>query len=69
MHLWHHAEELPKEQLNGGNFGITFSIWDYVFGLNYVPNEDGTIKLVFNDTSKFPTTFWSQSTYAFWKKQ
>jgi sterol desaturase/sphingolipid hydroxylase (fatty acid hydroxylase superfamily) len=68
MHLWHHAEELPKERMNGVNFGITLSIWDYIFGLNYVPKEDGTIKLGFNDISKFPKTFWSQSTYSFWKK-
>lgn len=69
MHLWHHAEELPKERMNGVNFGITLSIWDYIFGLNYVPKEDGTIKLGFNNISKFPKTFWSQSTYSFWKKQ
>jgi sterol desaturase/sphingolipid hydroxylase (fatty acid hydroxylase superfamily) len=69
MHLWHHAEELPKERINGVNFGITLSIWDYIFGLNYVPKEDATIKLGFDDMAKFPKTFWSQSTYAFWKKQ
>ncbi len=68
MHLWHHAEELPKERMNGVNFGITLSIWDYIFGLNYVPKEDGTIKLGFDDMAKFPKTFWSQLTYSFWKK-
>lgn len=68
MHLWHHAEELPKERMNGVNFGITLSIWDYIFGLNYVPKEDGTIKLGFDNMAKFPKTFWSQLTYSFWKK-
>ena len=68
MHLWHHTEELPKERMNGVNFGITLSIWDYIFGLNYVPKEDGTIKLGFDDMAQFPKTFWSQLTYSFWKK-
>ena len=68
MHLWHHAEELPKERMNGVNFGITLSIWDYIFGLNYVPKEDSTIKLGFDNMAKFPKTFWSQLTYSFWKK-
>jgi len=68
MHLWHHAEELPKERMNGVNFGITLSIWDYIFGLNYVPKEDGAIKLGFNDMAKYPKSFWNQFTYSFWKK-
>lgn len=68
MHLWHHAEELPKDRKEGVNFGITLSIWDYIFGKNYVPKEDGTIKLGFDNLAKFPKTFWSQLTYSFWKK-
>jgi sterol desaturase/sphingolipid hydroxylase (fatty acid hydroxylase superfamily) len=68
MHLWHHAEELPKERRNGVNFGITLSIWDYIFGLNYVPKEDGNIKLGFDDMDKYPKSFWKQFTYSFWKK-
>jgi sterol desaturase/sphingolipid hydroxylase (fatty acid hydroxylase superfamily) len=68
MHLWHHAEELPKERRNGVNFGITLSMWDYIFGLNYVPKEDGNIKLGFDDMDKYPKSFWKQFTYSFWKK-
>lgn len=68
MHLWHHAEELPNDRMNGVNFGITLSIWDYMFGLNYIPKEDGTIKLGFDDMDKYPKSFWKQFTYSFWKK-
>jgi sterol desaturase/sphingolipid hydroxylase (fatty acid hydroxylase superfamily) len=68
MHLWHHAEELPNERRNGVNFGITLSMWDYIFGLNYVPKEDGNIKLGFDDMDKYPKSFWKQFTYSFWKK-
>lgn len=67
MHLWHHAEVLPNDRKYGVNFGITLSIWDYIFGQNYVPKEDGTIKLGFGNLTKFPKTFWSQTTYKFWK--
>jgi sterol desaturase/sphingolipid hydroxylase (fatty acid hydroxylase superfamily) len=68
MHLWHHAEELPNERMNGVNFGITLSMWDYIFELNYVPKEDGNIKLGFDDMDKYPKSFWKQFTYSFWKK-
>jgi sterol desaturase/sphingolipid hydroxylase (fatty acid hydroxylase superfamily) len=68
MHLWHHAEELPNERRNGVNFGITLSMWDYIFGLNYVPKEDANIKLGFDDMDKYPKSFWKQFTYSFWKK-
>ena len=68
MHLWHHAEKLPMERKYGVNFGITLSLWDYIFDKNYIPKEDGTIKLGFDNMAKFPNTFWKQLTYSFWKK-
>lgn len=67
MHLWHHAEELPKERLSGVNFGITLSIWDYIFGKNYVPKEDENIKLGFEGLSKFPKNFIKQQFHP-WNK-
>lgn len=32
MHIWHHAKELPRQHKYGMNFGLTLSIWDYIFG-------------------------------------
>lgn len=68
MHLWHHAEVLPKDRKYGVNFGITLSIWDYIFGQNYVPKEEGTIKLGFDDIANFPKTFKKQLFYPWNKK-
>ena len=69
MHLWHHASELPKGQSTGVNFGISLSLWDYVFGTNYIPKEDGEIDLGFEDIDEFPTDFMGQLTYGFGKSK
>lgn len=53
---------------DGVNFGITLSIWDYIFGQNYVPKVDGTIKLGFDDIANFPKTFKKQLFYPWNKK-
>lgn len=67
MHLWHHAEEFPKGTY-GINYGITLSLWDYLFGHAYVPQERSDVKLGFPNLAKFPKTFWSQITYPWLKK-
>jgi sterol desaturase/sphingolipid hydroxylase (fatty acid hydroxylase superfamily) len=66
MHLWHHAEELPEKSY-GVNFGLTLSVWDYLFGYAHVPAERSDVKLGFPDMGRFPKTFWSQLIYP-WKK-
>ncbi|TDB65898.1 sterol desaturase family protein [Arundinibacter roseus] len=66
MHLWHHAEELPAHAPYGVNFGITLSLWDYLFGEAYLPRAEKNIKLGFEGMKKFPKTFWSQLIYP-WK--
>jgi sterol desaturase/sphingolipid hydroxylase (fatty acid hydroxylase superfamily) len=61
MHLYHHAKTLPTGQTSGVNFGISLSVWDYVFRTNYIPqSKDGTYELGFEDIEKFPTSFWKQ---------
>jgi len=65
MHLWHHAKYLPKGQMPGVNFGISLSLWDYLFKTNYVPEDSGTIPLGFEDSENFPKDFWHQVTYGF----
>jgi sterol desaturase/sphingolipid hydroxylase (fatty acid hydroxylase superfamily) len=54
MHLWHHVKSLPKDRKNGVNFAISLSLWDYIFGTNYIPNESGDIELGFDNDEKFP---------------
>ena len=66
MHLWHHAEDFPKGTY-GINFGITLSLWDYLFGHAHVPQERPDVPLGFPDLAKFPKTFWKQITYPWMK--
>lgn len=37
MHIWHHEKELRRP--HGVNFGIVFSIWDWLFRTAYMPTE------------------------------
>ncbi len=66
MHLYHHAYELPKGTY-GVNFGISLSLWDYVFKTNYIPEDSGTIQIGFKGDEKFPKNFIQQSVYGFFK--
>lgn len=67
MHIWHHAMDIPKERPYGVNFGITLSIWDYLFKTNYIPHDGRDIKLGFSDLDKFPKSFWKQLVHGFGK--
>ncbi|MCH7397193.1 sterol desaturase family protein [Belliella sp. DSM 107340] len=67
MHIWHHAKHLPKG-LNGVNYGLTLSIWDYLFGTAYIPNEGKNEALGFEGMESFPKTFWYQTIYPFHTK-
>lgn len=69
MHLFHHMKELPDGQMPGVNFGISLSVWDYIFGTNYIPqSEDGSYELGFDGIEKFPVhSFWKQLTVGFGK--
>jgi sterol desaturase/sphingolipid hydroxylase (fatty acid hydroxylase superfamily) len=69
MHLWHHALNLPKGKTTGVNFGISLSLWDYIFKTNYIPNETGDISLGFEGLNEFPKTFSSQLFYGFTKRK
>lgn len=68
MHLYHHAYTLPKERFHGVNFGISLSIWDYMFKTNYIPEDSGTIELGYSDDHKMPKGFIGQLFYGFKKK-
>jgi sterol desaturase/sphingolipid hydroxylase (fatty acid hydroxylase superfamily) len=54
MHLWHHVKSLPEDRKTGVNFGISLSVWDYIFKTNYIPNESGEIEIGFENDEKFP---------------
>ncbi|WP_375252281.1 sterol desaturase family protein [Dokdonia donghaensis] len=68
MHLYHHAYTIP-EGTYGVNFGISLSVWDYIFKTDYIPEDSGTIELGFPGDEVFPKDFVSQNTYGFKKGQ
>lgn len=69
MHIWHHAKVLPKHAQYGINFGISLSIWDYLFKTNHIPHDGRDIELGFEGDEKFPSSFISQELYPIKTKQ
>lgn len=63
MHIWHHAKSLPKERGFGVNFGLTLSIWDYLFKTDYIPESGRDIELGFPGDEGFPKNFTGQIIY------
>ena len=68
MHIWHHVKVLPEDRKNGVNFGITLSIWDYIFKTNYIPYSGRDIEIGFEGDEKFPKSFVQQELYPLVKK-
>ncbi|MEN8824788.1 MAG: sterol desaturase family protein [Wenyingzhuangia sp.] len=57
MHLYHHAQKLPEHKKHGMNFGISLSLWDYIFNTHYIPKVDENLKLGFKGDDSFPRSF------------
>jgi sterol desaturase/sphingolipid hydroxylase (fatty acid hydroxylase superfamily) len=68
MHLYHHAQDLPEGKY-GVNFGISLSLWDYIFKTNYIPEDSGKVELGFPGDASFPKGFIRQNTYGFSKNK
>ena len=68
MHLYHHSYVLPKGSY-GVNFGISLSLWDYIFKTYYIPEDSGTIPLGFPGDEHVPTDFIHQNLYGFKKEK
>lgn len=66
MHLYHHSFTLPKGKY-GVNFGLSLSLWDYLFGTHYIPETGGKIPLGYPGDQKMPKTFWRQFIHGFTK--
>lgn len=69
MHIWHHAKHLPKSHPYGVNFGISLSIWDYIFGTNHVPSSGRDIELGFEEIESYPKGFFAQILDPFTRKK
>ncbi|MFS4468410.1 sterol desaturase family protein [Maribacter sp. 2210JD10-5] len=68
MHLYHHAYHLPKGKY-GVNFGISLSLWDYIFKTDYIPEDSGEVELGFPGDKDFPSDFVQQNTYGILKSK
>jgi len=62
MHLYHHAKSLPNGRF-GVNFGISLSLWDYLFGFTHIPESSGTVPLGYAGDDTMPKGFWKQLWY------
>ena len=68
MHIWHHVKEMPTHVKYGINYGITLSLWDYLFKTNYIPYDGRDIELGFEGDEEFPKDFLRQELYPLSKK-
>ncbi len=68
MHIWHHAKTMPPSHPYGINFGISLSLWDYLFGTAHIPYDGRDIPLGFKDIEKYPQDFWGHMLAPFRKK-
>ncbi len=68
MHLYHHSYVLPEGRY-GVNFGISLSVWDYLFKTNYIPEDSGKIPLGFSGDERIPKGFFGQFVYGFRKSR
>jgi len=66
MHIWHHARHLP-EGSHGVNYGITLSVWDYLFRTDWMPGDGRDIPLGFDEVDEYPHDFMQQTLKPFRK--
>lgn len=62
MHIWHHAKTLPNGK-NGVNYGLTLSLWDYLFKTTYIPKDGKDIEIGFEGDEQFPKDLPTQLIY------
>ncbi|HQV40318.1 MAG: sterol desaturase family protein [Flavobacteriales bacterium] len=68
MHIWHHVKELPAGRKYGINYGISLSLWDYLFGTAVIPSNGRDIELGFPGDETFPKRFIKQLAFPPTKK-
>jgi len=59
MHIWHHAKDLPAGRTSV-NYGITLSLWDWIFGQAYIPENGRDVTLGFDGIESYPRGFFQQ---------
>jgi sterol desaturase/sphingolipid hydroxylase (fatty acid hydroxylase superfamily) len=69
MHTWHHAKAYPSQYRYGINFGISLSLWDYLFRTVHFPNSGEHIELGYPGDEEMPHTFLGQAVFGLKKKK
>lgn len=69
MHRWHHAKEFPNSHPYGINFGISLSLWDYLFKTAHIPYDGGKIELGYPGDEEMPENFTGQAIFPFSRKK
>lgn len=66
MHVWHH--DVVKHHRHGQNYGIVFSLWDWIFGTVYWPRDrKEPERLGFRRMDSYPRGLLKRLLYPFWK--
>ena len=62
MHIWHHAHTKlwPAELRYGINYGLSLSIWDYLFKTAHIPHDGKNIELGFDEIDEYAQGFVGQ---------
>lgn len=68
MHIWHHAKDLPNTHRYGVNFGLSLSVWDYLFGTAYIPKDGRDISLGYPGDESMPNDLPEQLIYPLTEK-
>jgi sterol desaturase/sphingolipid hydroxylase (fatty acid hydroxylase superfamily) len=53
MHVWHH--DIIFRGDHGKNFGIVFSVWDWLFGTAFMPSQGQPEQLGFDGMERYPS--------------
>lgn len=62
MHIWHHDH--ARDGRTTVNFGIIFSVWDWIFRTAYVPaDKHPPARIGFQGEEQFPTNFLAQEAW------
>ncbi len=66
MHIWHH--DVVLHQRAGQNFGVVFSLWDWIFGTAYMPDGQPET-LGFEQMDAYPRGLLPRLVYPFRKRR
>ena len=65
MHIWHH--DVIVRGRGGQNFGITLSLWDWLFGTAYMPESGQPERLGFDGMENYPENLVLRFFYPFYR--